>query len=413
MEIGQDSPPRRSGMNELHVSLRSDEKLSLNWEYLSAISSGTSPIDLEFLALRNMRDACAFADEYGMNPAFPAARDQIAKAHHEAIDFIVSKFLGHEADWIPHEVRAPEDPLQLLIFASQRGMPNDLLRAWSCAVLKVMHAIFYIDNNIKLRYFGQIREQVFSGFNRLLAQDGAGFTLTDGCISLPLVHLDRKNNKERDSILLKLLQKAEYVAADIHDHLGLRLVFNTRFECLLALCLLQRAHLISAVNVDSQRTRNTLLDLNAAKLVFTKYRSVLTRHADHPSEVIAEIERELQEASEPQSLKDNPHSAAGFNSLQVTVRKMIRIPSGSASSDGQADDEASPSVPLAPGEGARSTAFFFEYEIQLMDRLSYERSQHGAASHEAYKQRQIETARLRVLGRHLVRRLEGRHQSEA
>ena len=47
--------------------------------------------------------------------------------------------------------------------------------------------------------------------------------------------------------------------------------------------------------------------------------------------------------------------------------------------------------------------FFFEYEIQLMDEASYQRSLSGPASHAAYKQRQVDTARTRVFGRDLLR----------
>lgn len=46
--------------------------------------------------------------------------------------------------------------------------------------------------------------------------------------------------------------------------------------------------------------------------------------------------------------------------------------------------------------------FFFEYEIQLMDQASHQRSLSGPASHEAYKRRQVDTARLRVFGRALL-----------
>jgi uncharacterized protein (TIGR04552 family) len=44
---------------------------------------------------------------------------------------------------------------------SLRGQQVDLRRMWACAVLKVMHGIFYIDNNLKLRHFHAIRSQVF------------------------------------------------------------------------------------------------------------------------------------------------------------------------------------------------------------------------------------------------------------
>jgi len=46
--------------------------------------------------------------------------------------------------------------------------------------------------------------------------------------------------------------------------------------------------------------------------------------------------------------------------------------------------------------------FFFEYEIQLMDQASHAASLTGPASHDAYKSRQIDTARVRVFGRELL-----------
>ncbi|NRR32652.1 TIGR04552 family protein [Oxalobacteraceae bacterium] len=373
-------------MTKMHASLKSSGKFSLNWSYLNAIAHGVSAIDLDSLALRNLHDAHQFAREYGFDPDQPAAVALITRAHHEAVAFIAATFLAPgQVKLIPPEVSEPEDVLQLLVYASQRGAHIDLLRMWSCAVLKVMHGIFYLDNNLKLRHFNTIRDQVFASLDEVIHSEGEEHFLTDGEVCLPILHLDRKNNKGRNSILLKLLQKAAYLASDIYDHLGVRLIFATRFECLLALRTLQRAHLLSVTNVDAQRTRNTLLDLDAAKQVFVKYRAMLTSGDDYPAELLRQMDRELLDLSEPQTRCDNPHSGEGFRSIQVTVRKMIHLQ----------DD--------APGPGQDfDVGFFFEYEIQLMDQASYVASLSGPASHDAYKRRQVETARLRVLGRELM-----------
>ena len=143
-------------------------------------------------------------------------------------------------------------------------------------------------------------------------------------------------------------------------------------------------------NVDSQRTRNTLLDMEAAKEVFTQYRCLLEAAEGYPAELLEKMDAELMEISSPQTRADNPHSGAGFNSIQVTVRKMIHLP---------------PDDPAASGPDY-DVGFFFEYEIQLMDKASHGRTLEGPASHDAYKKRQVETARLRVLGRDLIRHLE-------
>jgi uncharacterized protein (TIGR04562 family) len=46
-----------------------------------------------------------------------------------------------------------------------------------------------------------------------------------------------------------------------------------------------------------------------------------------------------------------------------------------------------------------------------MDEASYQRSLSGPASHDAYKKRQLDTARTRVFGRDLLRWIE--HQPSA
>lgn len=381
---------------ELRPTLKSKRKFSLNWDYLNAIAHGVSAIDLSALALRNLDDAREFVREYGFDLDQAAAPGIIAHAHQEAVAFIRDTFLApQQAHLIPPEVAEPDDPLQLLVYASLRGCHADQLRLWSCAVLKVMHGIFYIDNNLKLRYFNTIREQVFASLDEVIHQDGEHYFLSDGEVCLPLLHFDRKQNKTRERILLKLLHKAAYLAADIFDHLGVRLVFNTRFECLLALRTLQRTHLLSVTNVDSQRTRNTLLDLDAAKQIFIKYRALLERSDDYPEALLRQMDEELATLAAPQQRSDNQHSGEGYSSLQVTVRKMIHLPPDAAA--GCQQDYA--------------VGFFFEYEIQLMDRASHSRSLEGPASHEAYKKRQVETARLRVLGRTLVDRVANDHIS--
>ena len=367
-------------MSEHVASLTSKHKFSLNWGYLTAVTNGMSAIDLGSLALRNLHDARQFAREYGFDLEQPANVERILRAHREAVEFILSTFLEPgQAELMPVQVRLADDPLQLLVYASQREHQNDAVHMWSCAVLKVMHGIFYIDSDLKLRHFHTIREQVFASLDEVIQADGEQYFLTGGDVCLPLLHYDKKSNKGRNSILLKLLQKAAYLASDIYDHLGVRLTFATRFECLLALETLQRVHLLSVTNIDSQRTRNTLLDLDAAKQVFVKYRALLERSERYPVELLEKMDQELMALSEPQTRSDNPHSGDGFSSLQVTLRKMIHLHGAGGDVD-----------------------FFFEYEIQLMDRASHERSLSGPASHDAYKRRQVDAARIRVFGRDLL-----------
>ncbi len=42
--------------------------------------------------------------------------------------------------------------------------------------------------------------------------------------------------------------------------------------------------------------------------------------------------------------------------------------------------------------------FFFPYEVQILDRESYERSRSGRASHATYKERQRQAVKERIWG---------------
>jgi uncharacterized protein (TIGR04552 family) len=164
----------------MHPSLKCQGKFSLNWTYLNAIASGVSAIDLGGLALRNKHDAHQFVREYGFDIDNPHAREVIARAHGEALEFVCASFLtAQQAALIPREVRVPDDPLDLLVYASLHGNEEvELRRMWSCAVLKVMHGIFYIDNNLKLRYFNTIRQQVFASLDEVIHEEDGQFYLS-------------------------------------------------------------------------------------------------------------------------------------------------------------------------------------------------------------------------------------------
>jgi uncharacterized protein (TIGR04562 family) len=364
-------------------------QLSLNWHYLAAIARGESAIDLQGMALRSREDAHRFAREYGLDPEQPAQRAWIQRVHQEAVAFLRDQLLhAHEHERLPQAVADAEDPTDLLVWASRYSRSLSTRRLWACAVLKVMHALFYIDSNLKLRHFDLIRRQVFASLDQVLVQDGERWLLTDGEVCLPLLHCEKKSNKGRHSILLKLLQKSSYVAEDIYDHLGIRFVLDTRFECLLALRVLQRAQILSAINIEAHRVRNSLLDLDAARSLFREYRAALEASASYPHTLLRQMDAELAAAEAGTDSAHNPHSSSAYRSVQITVRKRIHLPAES-------------------GEG-EGLSFHFNYEIQLLDRAGFEATRSGPASHGAYKERQLATARRRVLGAELESLLEGR-----
>ena len=47
---------------------------------------------------------------------------------------------------------------------------------------------------------------------------------------------------------------------------------------------------------------------------------------------------------------------------------------------------------------AREIRFFYPFEVQLMDRQSYDENERGRSAHSEYKKSQIQTAMRRVMG---------------
>jgi len=157
-----------------------------------------------------------------------------------------------------------------------------------------------------------------------------------------------------------------------------------------------------------------LKDLPYAKRLFNLYRPMLERSQDYPRKVLKEIDRELELSYINRTRENNPHSSHDFRNIQVTARKMIRIPNPSYIQMQRllefvmGNEVRLPEHFAAEAEIDKELAFYFDYEIQLVDRESYVQAMQGPASHQAYKARQIETAMQRVLGPELIRFLEQR-----
>ena len=418
--LRSDPPEQATQMDptELQPSLSSTKnRVSLNWTQINAVVEGISAIDLPSLAIRTRADALSFAREYGFDIDNPDAIEEIERVHGEAIAFIEENLLdGAQKSTISQEVRHPEHVVDLLVYSSKYLNKSNLRQMWACAVLKVMHAIFHIDHDAKLMYFDDIRQQIFESLDRVIVANGKQFFLTDGELNLPLVEVEKKRNKGRRSILLKLLQKPSYVASDIYDHLGVRLVFETKTECLFALKLLRRTHILSATNIKPSRSRNNLVDLEISKKTFNRFRNLLARSDQYPIESLRKMDQDMDARFVKKARENNPHSSDKFSTIQVTTRKMVQITSplhhrlvdflSKIKEPGNVPEEL-----LRELKNQKSHSFYFDYEIQLMDRKSYENSLYGPASHEAYKRRQIESARSRVLGPRLIQLLQEQRQS--
>jgi uncharacterized protein (TIGR04562 family) len=77
----------------------------------------------------------------------------------------------------------------------------------------------------------------------------------------------------------------------------------------------------------------------------------------------------------------NKHSSKDYKTIQFTIRQMIRM-------------KYPPNSP-----NPETYSFFFPYEMQVVDLQTHLENMFGKASHEKYKEKQLISARKRVLGK--------------
>lgn len=347
---------------------------SIPWQALQVVCEGTSIIDTHQLELETSAEAHQFMQAYGYDLHEPSHREQVWKFYVEAVRFI-ERTLEFS---LPHVLREPDASMDfkslLLIASGVQDEPLVKYQKEACAILRVMHTIAHLRNDLRLKYLPKIRRQTVERIQAHVHQD-----IHEGQTQLfigfekdriPLIHFEKKEGKNKDSVLLKLLQKAELVAQEVYDHIGVRFVTRTKVEALLLVKYLLDHHLISVANVMSARCRNTLVDVEGMKLAI----------GDQAIEGV-DIESIEQNVKIPdiQMRSSNPFSSKSYHSLQFTSRPLIRIPV------------------LRKGGIRAEISFFFPMEVQILDEASYKATLDGPADHRIYKQKQLEAARQRVL----------------
>lgn len=388
----------------MHQIMRHHPPFPLPAEVTQVVLGGGSSIDLPGLQCASHEEAWDFAYNYGYDMRELSQRHHVIRVFEDALTFLEGVILEGTDLTMPAFLREVEDPLDLLVWASERGEDGSRghQAIWSCAVLRVMHTLFHVDHNVNLRFLPEIQKQVFERYDRFLVKEGGQWLLRGG-YEVPLVAVERKESKDRNSMLLKLLHKPENVAETIYDQIGIRLVAEDQLGVLLVIRFLLDHHVLMSTHIKPSRSRNLMIDLNALEQWMGDLPDMF-----QIGELSPEARREL---SHTLSLKGagndvNPFTAKDYSAIQFTARSLIRLPNPAtlALEAIQRRMEISGISHLADQlhipeliQKQEEFTFFFAHEVQVMERSGFENAQSGPASHAEYKQRQRDAARRRVL----------------
>ncbi len=382
----------------------------LPWETLSAIVQGESVVDLSTMPIRSANEAYRFVQGYGYELHTPNDAQEVQQLLQQVFHFMETCLLrpreGEEAFAqlglsIPEGLKARCDVIELLLLASQPTKTTTSL--WACALLKVLHTLVHIENAPKIQYAHLAQEQICRHFKAFLYTDKHTGALMLGKPNgtsqkqLKLVAVDVKAMKSKDSLLIKLLSKKTNMMDEIDDLIGFRIVTETPADVLLALDILQENQQMVFTNINSNRSRNSLIALEDFKQVWelsahpTDITNLLATHIQTWDELVANLQhlgsrenstptatiQPVQGATAGNFQHHNPHSDANYRSLHVTCRHLLR---------------------LRRAGSVRDERVFFPYELQFSDKENYFRNQQGDTAHTQYKFRQLQRSRRRVLG---------------
>ncbi len=394
-----------------------------DWESMDVVIGGRSALDSKFFIgpMTDIETVERFLSGYGLDANDPVARAELFGNFQEAIQFIRRYFLkegnpdGLDLK-VPNSIVMITDISELFLMAT--GNKDNMSREetfWAEIVLKVMHTILHVDKDLRSSYFSEVQKQIFDKFYKYLHREEenlyfANKLTQDESSRIELVDFETKSKKTRDSVIIKLLHKAENVAEELFDRVGVRIITKSRFDTLRVIKFLVENYIVIPHNIKPSRSTNSLFDIKAFKERHTNLLKFALRNDLTEEKFLEAVEREIMESSfsNPSSVRDkNSHSLSAYQAIQFTCRQLIKYKNPFMqefinvrnTAKEQKDNELSKKI-LAMDYSliARDVRFFYPYEVQIVDEHAHRINSEGEASHLEYKKNQVLAAMKRVFG---------------
>lgn len=397
------------------------QNLKFSWAPLKVALDGLSPIDIPKLDVHSKAEAKQFLLSYGYDVDDLLVREEIWRVYFQAISFIRDQLLD-PGEKIPDDllVRGPaSDILKLLVEASENSRPGlhsgpgtqklsssgrSVAGRWACPILRVMHIIAHLDNDVRVENFQAAREQIFGRFDKFVTQAAPPrWKFGSGSSAVGLLRYIKKERKERNSILIKLLSKPQSVVEEIYDRIGFRFVTETRFDCYRLLQTMLDSGVLVLPNIQPGRSVNSLIPFEILKETVEQTHQELERGQLSLRMARRRIQKLEEENLVPLGLVRNPLSSRWYRAIQFTCRQLIVAQDPTFRfwheikpklEKNAAMRAALTKIPISLRE--RKT-FFYPFEVQIMDVESYVESIGGRSRHRDYKLKQRLMARNRVL----------------
>lgn len=355
---------------------------------LNSVVGGKSTLDMPRLNIQTLEQAQMFIKGYGFDLHSEADLERLWYFHRRSLVLIEEK-LGFNIQDIPEVLRdrksLTELP-QLLVMASDRSEEPERvhLQRWACAILRAMHVFVHAENDLFSTFSEEIQKQILTPFQDCIFHEGtSGVTylkppgeitdLSPEMEPLSLQGFEVKPFKTSTSTVIKLLAKPTALAMNVFDKLGFRFVTNSMFDTFRVVRFLVEQNLISFPHIIPDQSSNTLYPVE----LFLKASRELIELGPNmtDSQIAGFFEKKIRDNPDHQGFfkKDNHFSGDNYRFIKFISRKLIKVKSA-----------------------AGDFSFFYPFEVQIIDKKSYESILSGPSEHQAYKERQRMAARERI-----------------
>jgi uncharacterized protein (TIGR04552 family) len=327
-------------------------------EAIRLLLQGDSVIDWHQLSFCDHDEIDRFLRINEFDPDSLDELNRLEVLREEAVEYLKNNF-GYR---VPPEVSDGVPVRELFLMASQKGRRQ----TYACVVLKVMHVIHHLAGRelaFKLpmsndQVFGLVEQKVVKVVEEIRA---AGHPITEFAWS----------RKERDSLITKLLAKRTSIAASVYDKLRFRLI--TRSVEDLVPVLFELMHRLIPFNyIIPGESVNTILPFRALVDRTPSFR----RYAD-------QLQDPIDRSSDPRP-GGNEFSGSAYRVINFVADLPVRV-------DEYVDQ-------LGDGNSDLGNVIFVLTEFQVMDAATAQDNELGDSSHAAYKERQRERVRVRLVG---------------
>ncbi len=354
-----------------------------NFDYdvsiLRTMVGGESSLDAPRLYVENFEEAYAFLKSYGFDIHDSKQEKRTWYYHMRALSFLRERILDKDEE-IPEIIADPKqlkDIRHLLVWASQK-QPTELSR-WACAVLRVAHVFVHSENDLFSYYAEEVQKQILSPIQACVVHEGQRIFLKHPFSpeEIALKAFEVKPFKTSSSEVLKMLAKPEVVALKVLDKIGFRFVTDSLFDAFQVALFLADRHLVNFAHVIPDQSSNNLYPL---PLFFETLKELCDLQDEGHPVNFAAMDHMLMERwtdkdnKEGLVRKENTFSDSEYRFIKFICRKLITV----------------------RRENGDPFSFFYPFEVQIVDEVSYLKNQTGPSSHAHYKERQRRAARQRL-----------------